>query len=374
MFLHAMEPSAGTSYFNAQTNQTQWDPPAPSPLQAVCVVAGCTRETWNGQAGQMCCRSCSSSNGTRHGPVCEANHGMKGISVVPSSAVVPPANPSQAGAYKETGGRTFATSRFKQHYSVAIVPKFPHEMLGAVHGLLKGHAARHVISMSDVDPFFERLQRNALHQGGITELLNEIQHVTVRMWTSAETLRDRELCSIFNEAIREDADVECTVPLARSLNSFCVVRPRVPQQAGPPRTIRWPTANKTYRGGGLPPQHFGFFSMGTRYRMAQFLSTTFERRVANEFMQRQDEEPVLWTFHFDPELGCNHVNFIDRTDGTVGAEDEFLFGAYSAFKVRSCERSEDPHWTRPHKIELDVAADNKDVREWPEDLPLAPWG
>jgi len=39
--------------------------------KAACNVSGCTRVTWNGMAGQQCCRSCLSSGGARHGPECE---------------------------------------------------------------------------------------------------------------------------------------------------------------------------------------------------------------------------------------------------------------------------------------------------------------
>ena len=79
---------------------------------------------------------------------------------------------------------------------------------------------------------------------------------------------------------------------------------------------------------------------------------------------------MLWTFRFDPTLRCNHVNFIDRNDGTVRNEAEFLFAPYSAFTVVSATWSGSPHWTRPHEVVLAVAPDNKDA---PEDLPLAPW-
>ena len=32
-------------------------------------------------------------------------------------------------------------------------------------------------------------------------------------------------------------------------------------------------------------------------------------------------DAVLWTFLFDPWLGCNHINLIDRHDGTLGGDD-----------------------------------------------------
>ena len=94
-----------------------------------------------------------------------------------------------------------------------------------------------------------------------------------------------------------------------------------------------------------------------------------------------------------------HVNFIDKNDGTVGHEDEFLFSPYSAFTVRGLPHTlaaslsfrphvhttthsqvRAVHWeaaplvnefiVRPHRIELDVAPDNSCE---PLDLLLAPW-
>ena len=69
-----------------------------------------------------------------------------------------------------------------------------------------------------------------------------------------------------------------------------------------------------------------------------------------------------------------HANFIDRTDGTVHGEDEFLFVPYSVFTVRAVRWEAAPLvnalTARPHTIDVDVASDNK--RE-ARDLPLAPW-
>ena len=31
-------------------------------------------------------------------------------------------------------------------------------------------------------------------------------------------------------------------------------------------------------------------------------------------------DAALWTFVFDPRLGCNHINLIDRHDGTLGGD------------------------------------------------------
>jgi len=39
---------------------------------AQCSTSGCSRQSWNGQPGQSCCRSCSKSNGSSHGAGCES--------------------------------------------------------------------------------------------------------------------------------------------------------------------------------------------------------------------------------------------------------------------------------------------------------------
>ena len=51
----------------------QTTPPAPpaADRREACDVVGCSRPTWNGEPGQ-CCRTCPSTGGRTHGPVCEA--------------------------------------------------------------------------------------------------------------------------------------------------------------------------------------------------------------------------------------------------------------------------------------------------------------
>ena len=39
---------------------------------ATCTTPGCDRPTYNGQAGETCCRTCAGSAGAQHGPVCES--------------------------------------------------------------------------------------------------------------------------------------------------------------------------------------------------------------------------------------------------------------------------------------------------------------
>ena len=88
-------------------------------------------------------------------------------------------------------------------------------------------------------------------------------------------------------------------------------------------------------------------------------------------------DAVLWTFVFDPRLGCNHINLIDRHDGSLGgdanqaAEAEWLFAPYSFFTVESVDYKDSPTWTDPHRVVLRVAPDNRLERT---DVPNAPWG
>ena len=149
-----------------------------------------------------------------------------------------------------------------------------------------------------------------------------------------------------------------------------------------------------------------------------FISSTADVQQAHNFMQEQGPDgslisktdAVLWTFVFDPQLGCNHINLIDRHDGTLGgdanqvtpttethtytvwharlgwcchvtlrwrfgawqaAEDEWLFAPYSFFTVEEACYKATPTWTDPHRIVLRVAPDNKLERT---DVPNAPWG
>ena len=111
--------------------------------------------------------------------------------------------------------------------------------------------------------------------------------------------------------------------------------------------------------------------------MPMFLSSTTNEQKAHEFLQEQAADWVLWTFVFDPRLGCNHINLIDRHDGTLGgdanqaAEDEWLFAPYSFFTVESVDYKDAPTWTEPHRVVLKVAPDNQLERA---DVPNAPWG
>jgi len=227
------------------------------------------------------------------------------------------------------------------------------------------------------------VQENAF-RAGEDELYRKdsIPFIAVRLWTTGEKLGGRvELCSILNQALREDeVDVMPHVAvIVRALNMQCVCR-TVGQH------IKWPSSNTCFRGSALPRCHQGFFSAGKMYRVPMYLATSADDEVAIEFMQRlapangsqqpSFQEPVMWIFHFDPQKRCKQVNFIDKTDGTVGGEDEFLFAPYSVFTVQRVEWVDAPrvneHEQVFHTIEVKVEPDNAKVDKGLT-LPLAPW-
>ena len=73
--------------------------PSHSPKIATCSVAGCSRNAWNGQPGQQCCRTCLISNGCSHGPDCDRKAGHLQASRAPGvsgAASTRPAVPSAA--------------------------------------------------------------------------------------------------------------------------------------------------------------------------------------------------------------------------------------------------------------------------------------
>ena len=122
--------------------------------------------------------------------------------------------------------------------------------MAAVHGLVRAHAISHGIPANEADEFFARVQSAASLQGGVQEFTDpaQVMHVAVRLWTSAYTLRGRELCSVLNEAIRNDepAVVFHAVVITKAICEFCVKRRR--RSAA---SLRWPPTNCTYRGGAI---------------------------------------------------------------------------------------------------------------------------
>jgi hypothetical protein len=137
----------------------------------------------------------------------------------------------------------------------------------------------------------------------------------------------------------------------------------------------------SWRGGGFMDTEAtrAFFVPGRKYRVAQFLATSFDLPVARGFIARVTHSPVvnasvLWKVKLDPDRGCDHVNLVEETH--VPGESEFLFSAYSAFEVVRATWSgtpQNPDPATPHELTIRAAVDNANDPSFPEDLPLAPW-
>jgi hypothetical protein len=185
-----------------------------------------------------------------------------------------------------------------------------------------------------------------------------VEDMAVRLWTSGEVKieRDgsvRELCSILNETIRNDASggtsydegsVEATAILGAAVTVVCMIQHHLNagRRSGLSQPSFWPGGtsgsgeNKSteehtvYRGGGLPEEHLRFFervlaASDPLYRVPGLLATSFQRGVAIRFMGRSGALPkVLWEIKLkDPDDfggGCKQVNFLEKT--AYGGEKE----------------------------------------------------
>ena len=329
----AVDPASGrTFYYNATTNQTQWElptiaPPAPVPVPVVAPAPT--------------------------------------PAPTPAPAPAPPASSTSGGIPTTTAGasttpstKTFATSNFLSTYTQPqSAPHFLHQLEGAVHGLILAHAQRHGVPTAEANTFFITLRRNALTAaldtaGGTEELLqpSHLMFIAVRLWTSAATLGGREFCSILNEALRNDtaATISHVATITHALNAFCVTR----RASGAP-PVQWPTEHVTYRGTAMPRAHRAFFTAGTKYRAPMFVATSLDDDVpVDMFLMRLPpptaeqtppfQEPTLWRFHLDASLSagqrCKHVNYLDRNDGSFD-EPEHEYAHMQCAPSRACASS-----------------------------------
>lgn len=212
----------------------------------------------------------------------------------------------------------------------------------------------------------------------MAELLTQPQLIALRMYSSAATLNGREFCSILNEALREDR-LTHTVAVARALSSY--LHTRMSRGGGASvAPVRWPAANRVFRGGALPPQHHWFFSVGRQYRIPMFLSASGDRGVAEGMMrERGGPDYVLWIIDFDDSRQCDHVNYVNKNDGSLStptpntaAEDEYLFAPYGTFTVTGAafQPTGTVSEANPHVVTLRAAVNNRSERE---DVQSAPW-
>ena len=115
---------------------------------------------------------------------------------------------------------SLATSNFKRVYSGSEAPSYAHELMGALHQVLKLYCAGHGFDEAAASAYFKRLETQAFEK--TSEVLNQVDQAAQRMWTSPLKLdnvpltHQKELCSVINEVIRNDADGEL-------MSSVCVL-------------------------------------------------------------------------------------------------------------------------------------------------------
>ena len=192
------------------------------------------------------------------------------------------------------------------------------------------------------------------------------------------TGNEKEFCSVLNHSIMNDYATHA-VPFVFLLNKYLItqISRKSPSKTG--SAARWPADNCVYRGGRLPPEHHHFFQVGKKYRAPMLLATSEDRSVAESFMaDRGAPDYVLWIIRFHPSRQCDHVNFVNKNDGSLGtdtpneaAESEWLFSPYATFTVSKVTfQTPGPNAANPHVVELVASVNNKCEKE---DLPSCPW-
>lgn len=278
--------------------------------------------------------------------------------------------------------RTLANSNYKRFYNGALPSAFQHELLGAVHNMLKIYAARinptvdpHALA-TGVHEFMEKIQDEAFRNN--EALQKDVDAVAEYLWTSGKThaaVNNQELCSVLNAVIRDDLadEVQAAAMIFRSINSR-----RVNRDSGGARldVQSYPANGETWRGGGFRRQHRAFFRKikGKKYRVPGFLATSDSRTVASGFAFKADKTHpcAMWRILFDkrgkdhPEHRVQHMTFVSKT--LIKGENEYLFAPYSVFTLSSIQWSDDVR--KPHEFTVRAARDNKNEDE---NLPLAPW-
>jgi len=125
----------------------------------------------------------------------------------------------------------------------------------------------------------------------------------------------------------------------------------------------------TFRGGQLPDEHrIGFYAdVGKTYRCPAVLASSCSEGAAMNFVHRAQETRVLWSI----QVPRNTVNVNELGTMTCcPGEFEYLFPPYTVFRILAAPRWIDDALGGYHRIELEVASDNRDHSET---LICAPW-
>ena len=214
------------------------------------------------------------------------------------SGDLPPPPPPSALKVVGEGRVRFISSKFKLLHASKMsrwratkwgeggVDKFEQatEIWKAVKALVVASAASKGVSDYETKDYLSKLQKmafNCLSTEGVEDM-------AVRLWTSSvERYTDRELCSILNEAIRNDARAvdfvsapadgadcvaDATKLLQPAVTLACMIQFHLNMKRRGKQLTQWPKGpgapegkgwssevNTTFRGAELPEQHKGFF-------------------------------------------------------------------------------------------------------------------
>ena len=188
---------------------------------------------------------------------------------------------------------TFRTSKYRMAYGRTRCPDAdaPDKVVKAVRVIVKEFARRHGLAEGATTAFLKELFSEwALH-----ELIADMGQ---KVWTSQKQLQGREFCSILNELIRTDALLTDKVAdrlaeFAHAINSNVVTRGvecDVPWPDGPKGSANHVSTMKDVclRGGGFcdTAETRAFFCVGRKYRVPGFLATSYNKYIAEHFIQR----------------------------------------------------------------------------------------
>jgi len=311
----------------------------------------------------------------------------------------------------------FASSRYKILHAAQEtkwrlggwddMPEYRRQELicAAYKDLIEAFCEKHKVATQAKQNFLGELHK-------VTKKAENTVDMAVLLWTSTSALNGRELCSIINEGLRTEGSWENEKWKDSSMQKAavmlaCVIQKHLNRNRRGFNDGPWPTGkeeddrgfqsenNCVFRGSGLPENKeqaesvLRFYESlaqddckGPVYRVNGLLATSMFQGVAQTFLQMEDRIPrdapkVRYTILLGrnrkgkpvPGLRPMHVAFLDKSEGRE--EYEFLFSAYSAFRVKSVERSD--HATsasESHEITL-VACNDNQLED--EDVPTAPW-
>lgn len=85
----AATPRAATRVPSGKANGSASSSKPAAEEAAQCSTRGCTRDSWNGEPGESCCRTCEHSNMTQHGPACTRKFAQRAAAVGPGQPAAP---------------------------------------------------------------------------------------------------------------------------------------------------------------------------------------------------------------------------------------------------------------------------------------------